>query len=314
MSEIPFTVLVTGGAGFIGSHVAEAYLNAGLKVVIVDNLSTGQLDNVPTKAKFYQADICDAKELEKIFQKEKPDIINHHAAQIDVRLSITNPAEDAKTNILGGIQLLELSQKFRVKKWIYGTTGGALYGEVPNKPAQENSSIEPISPYGTSKYCLEKYLALYGHLYGLKYTILRYANVYGPRQIPEAEGGVIAIFTNAMLQGKELTIFGDGHQKRDFVYVEDVAKANLLSLNSADQKIINIGTAKATSIQALFNILKKELKYQGYPKFASKRAGEIYRSVLDIEQAKKVLRWEPDHPINTGLQKTIAWARKRLVL
>lgn len=305
-------ILVTGGAGFIGSHVAQAYCDEGFSVVVVDNLSTGRKENIPPQALFYKADISDAKALEEIFKKEKPQVVNHHAAQIDVRESVAHPEYDSQINILAGISLLELSRKYGCKKWIYASTGGALYGEVPNLPAKESTPIEPISPYGTSKYCLEKYITLYGRLYGLQYTILRYANVYGPRQIPKAEGGVVAVFINAMMQNNPVTIFGDGDQQRDFVYVEDVANANLLSLHGADQKIINIGTGGTTSVRTLFNLLKKELQYPGAPKFAPKRPGEIVRSVLDPGLAKKLLHWEPSNALNTGLQKTIDWAQKGL--
>ncbi len=304
-------ILITGGAGFIGSHAAQAYCDEGFQVVVVDNLNSGKEENIPSQAKFYRADITDAAAIEKIFQKEKPEAVNHHAAQIDVRESVANPEKDAQINILGGIVLLELSRKYGVQKWIYASTGGALYGEVPNQPAKESAAVEPLSPYGASKYCLEKYIALYGKLHGLNYTILRYANVYGPRQIPKAEGGVVAVFIDTLLQNKAPVIFGDGDQKRDFVYVEDAAKANLLAFQRADHQIINIGTGQATGIQALFNLLKKELKYQGYPKFAPKRPGEIYRSVLDPERAKKVLRWEAAHSLSAGLQKTIRWAQNK---
>lgn len=306
-SDTKQKILITGGAGFIGSHVAEAYLNAGHKVVIVDNLSTGRSANVPPQAHFYRTDIGNLTAMEKIFKKERPNILNHHAAHIDVRTSINQPNLDAKINILDGLGLLELSRKYGIQKWIYSSTGGALYGEVPKGKAKENTPIHPISPYGTSKYCLEKYLELFGRLYRLKYTILRYANVYGPRQIPKAEGGVVALFIQTMLTQKNPTIFGEGNQKRDFVYVEDVAQANLKALNNRAQGSINIGTGLATSVLELFALLKKELGFKGNPKFAPKRTGEIFRSVVAIAKAKKTLHWEPHISLTAGLSKTLAW-------
>lgn len=302
-------ILITGGAGFIGSHVAEAYLKAGYPVVIVDNLSTGKKENIPSQARFYQADVGDGKTMEKIFRKEKPAVVNHHASQIDVRFSVENPAEDARQNILGGLSLLDLSVKEGVQKWIFASTGGALYGEVPKEKAKENTAVHPVSPYGTSKYCLEKYLELYAKLHPLSYTILRYANVYGPRQIPKAEGGVVAVFIQAMLAQKNPTLFGDGDQKRDFVYVKDVAQANLKALNSRAQGPINIGTGLTTTILELFALLKKELKFKGNSKFAPKRPGEIYRSVLENELARKILAWSPQTELRAGLRETIRWQK-----
>lgn len=310
-------ILLTGGAGFIGSHVAECYLNEGWEVVIVDDLSTGKEKNIPAGALFYKADICDASAMEKIFRKEKPAVVNHHAAQIDVRFSVAHPEEDARKNILGGLGLLELSRKYGVQKWIYASSGGALYGEVPNEPARENTLIQPLSPYGTSKYCLEKYIELYFQLYQLNTTILRYANVYGPRQIPKAEGGVVARFVDRMSQKERPTIFGDGNQERDFVYVEDIARANVLALPQGERErpsIINIGTGKTTTINTLFQLLKKELNFQENPIFGPKRPGEIFRSVLDGNLAEKRLGWGPSISLNEGLRKTIHWTRTLPVL
>ncbi len=302
-------ILVTGGAGFIGSNVVNAYLKKGHRVVIVDNLSTGKLKNIPKKAKFYKADICDFKTLEKIFKKEKFNIVNHHAAQIDVRASLARPQWDAKINILGGMNLLELCHKYRVKKFIYGSTGGALYGEMGKNPPDENSLIRSLSPYGVSKYCLERYLLLYQTLYGLPFTVLRYSNVYGPRQNPLGEGGVIAIFIHSFLTGKTPTIFGNGKQLRDFVFVEDVAKANLLALHRAPNKAINIGCGKTTSILQLFDILKEKFCSDIKPKWKPARRGEILKSGLHIDTAKRVLRWYPSHTLKEGLTKTIFWQK-----
>lgn len=302
-------ILLTGGAGFIGSHVAQAYLEAGHPVVIVDNLSTGKKENIPPQAEFYQADIGDLAAMEEIFKKERPVVVNHHAAQIDVRFSVARPVADAKTNILDGIQLLELSKKRGVQKWIFASTGGALYGETPAVGAAEETAIRPVSPYGVSKFCLENYLEFYGRSYSLQYAILRYANVYGPRQIPEAEAGVVAIFTGCLMKGKIPTIYGDGRQQRDFVYVEDVAQANLKALNLAANSTVNIGSGKGTTVLELLLLLQKELKSDLSPKFASPRLGEIFRSVVDNSHAQKALGWRPQTSLAEGLKKTIAWQK-----
>src|SRR3989344_4759183 len=290
--------LVTGGAGFIGSHVSQRYLNQGHQVVIIDNLSTGREDNIPKGAKFYKADISDLKTLETIFKEEKLDVVNHHAAQ-----------KDATINIVGGINLLELSKKQGVKKFIYAATGGALYGEASQGPSQENSPINPISHYGVSKYCLEHYIDLCSRLYNINFTILRYANVYGPRQNPLGEAGVIAIFIHAMLDGKNPMIYGDGEQLRDYVYVEDIAKANLMALSSGDKMTINLGTGKTTSVNKLFQILGEVLNFKGKPQFKPKRGGEIFRSVLDVGLAKNVFHWNAEVSLQKGLENTVAWQR-----
>ncbi|MDO8526353.1 MAG: NAD-dependent epimerase/dehydratase family protein [Deltaproteobacteria bacterium] len=302
-------ILITGGAGFIGSNVAEAYLNAGHKVVIVDNLSTGKRENVPAKARFYQADICDASALEKIFDEEKVEIVNHLAAQADVRISVSNPGQDARVNIIGGLNLLELCQKRQVSKIIYSGTGGALYGETLQNSPTEDFSVDPFSHYGVSKYALELYIRLYAHLYKLNYTILRYANVYGPRQNPFGEAGVVAIYIHSMLENKSPLIFGDGKQLRDYVYVGDVAQANLKALDCPPDKTINIGSGVTTSVNTLFEILKKETGFKGQPQYEPKRAGEIQKSSLDASLAKKILGWKPTVSIKEGLQKTLAWQK-----
>ena len=334
MANSKHKIVVTGGAGFIGSHVAQVYCDAGLEVVVIDNLSSGKKENIPAAAKFYKADICDAKAMGAIFEKEKPTVVNHHAAQIDVQTSIANPAEDAQINICGGLNLLELSRKHGVEQWIYASSGGALYGEIKNAAATETAAVNPISPYGISKYGLEKYIELYGRLYNLNYSILRYANVYGPRQIAKAEGGVVAIFIQNILKGEAPTIYGDGNQSRDYVFVEDVAEANVqalphhlfpdrrpalrakqvVGLKNREKKIINIATGVEASILGLFDSLKKELKFHGNPKFAPQRPGEIVRSLLDPSLAKRILNWEATASLKEGLQKTIAWTRSFYML
>lgn len=303
-------ILVTGGAGFIASNVVDAYLDAGHDVIIVDNLSTGNRANLPKKAKFYEADVCNLNDLEKIFEKEKCDIVSHHAAQIDVRLSLEKPQEDAKINIGGGINVLEMCRKYKIKKLIYAGTGGALYGDMKNeKPSDEKTPVLSLSHYGTSKYALELYIQLYARLYALNYTILRYANVYGPRQNPKGEAGVVAIFINAMLDDKTLSIYGDGEQLRDYVYVKDVAQANLLALNKGQNETINIGSGKATSVNQLFDLLKKDLKFGKVAEHKPQRTGEIGKSCLNVEYAKKVLDWGPQSTMEQGLKETIVWQK-----
>ncbi len=248
-------VLLTGGAGFIGSHVADSYLHSGFEVVIIDNLSSGNLQNLPQGAKFYLLDICSA-ELEKVFTVEKPDIVNHHAAQISVTISARNPILDARINSRGLLNVLESSVRHRVKKFIFISSGGAIYGETEVMPTPEDYPPRPLSPYGIHKHLGESYLRFYTHQYGLDYLVLRYANVYGPRQNPLGEAGVAAIFINDLISGKTPTIYAypehwDG-MTRDYVYVEDIARANLSASESGTGEIMNIGTGIATTTGAQY--------------------------------------------------------------
>ena len=249
-------ILVTGGAGFIGSHVVDAYLAQGHDVVVVDNLSTGRKANLNPDATFYQADIR-GSELEGIFAREEPQIVNHHAAQVDVRRSVADPIFDADVNVTGTLNLLECARHHGVEKVIYISTGGAVYGEPEYLPCDEAHPIRPLAPYGVSKHTVEHYLFLYRHNHGLPYTILRYPNVYGPRQDPYGEAGVVAIFTKQLLQGEQATIYGDGFQERDFVYVGDCAWANVLALTAGENDIYNLASGEGTTINALFALLKE---------------------------------------------------------
>lgn len=305
-------ILVTGGAGFIGSNIADACIREGHEVVIVDNLSTGSEKNVPKEAVFYKTDICDCEALEKIFKKESPEVVNHHAAQIDVRASVVHPQKDAEINIIGIINLLEMARTYGVSRVVYAGTGGALYGEMQGPPPDEKTPVFPLSHYGVSKYCGEHYCSLYSRLYNLNTVQFRYANVYGPRQNLLGEAGVVAIFTNALLSGKIPTIYGDGTQVRDFIHVEDVATANLLALSKGEGATINIGTGKRTSINELFELFKKETGFEGEAKKAPPRAGEILQSGLDIRHAKEVLDWSPKVSLREGLKKTLTWARREI--
>lgn len=309
VTETP-KILVIGGAGFIGSHVAERYLKSGWEVAIVDNLFTGKKENIPSKAKFYPIDILDKKKLETVFKEENPSIINHHAAQIDIRTSLKDPGFDASVNVLGTIYLLELAVKYKLKKFIFASTGGALYGEAQQKPSVEEDPVYPFSHYAVSKFCAEQYIRLYSRLYGLSHTILRYGNVYGPRQNPQGEAGVNAIFIHALLSKQTPTIFGDGEQIRDYVYVEDVAEANVKAASGGDGETINIGTGETTTVNQLFSHLKEILRFEGNARFEPKRAGEIFCSRLSVKKAEKILGWKPSVSLGEGLKKTCLWQKE----
>ena len=303
-------ILVTGGAGFIGSHVADLLVKEGHSVVIVDNLSSGSKDNINPRAKFYHQDLGNWQEIEKIFLEEEPEIVYHLAAQIDVRKSVENPAEDARINILNSINLLELCRKNNVKHFIFSSTGGAIYGEDAGLPTKEGEKESPISPYGIAKLAIEKYLHFYWKVYNLKYTCLRYSNVYGPRQGMNGEAGVISIFLNKMFRNETPVIFG-GIQTRDFVFVEDVARANLLALQDAKSDTYNIGTGKEIDVISLFSKLNTYFKNNFVPEFREMRAGEQLKSCLDYEYIKTSLGWETKISLNDGMDRTYCWFLKQ---
>ncbi len=299
-------ILVTGGAGFIGSNVVDAYIEAGHEVAVLDNLSTGKKENLNPQAKFYQLDLRD-KNLEKVVLEFSPDIINHHAAQIDVRKSVTDPIFNADVNELGSLNLLNAAVKAKVKKVIFASTGGAIYGEIKDKKgADENHPQDPISPYAITKRSVEMYLHAYKVNQKLEFTVVRYGNVYGPRQDPLGEAGVIAIFCGRMLKDQECTIYGDGKQLRDYVYVKDVAEVNLLALEKGDGEIFNVGTGEGTSVNELYKHLSEVFEFAKKAQYAPPRAGELFRSVLNCEKAHK-LGWEAKTNIRSGLEKTLAW-------
>lgn len=305
-------ILITGAAGFIGSHVADRYLELGHRVIIIDNLVTGREENIPARAQFYKMDICDEK-IADVFQKEKPVIVNHHAAQMDVRKSVSNPIYDARVNVLGGLNLLQNCIKFGVQKFIFASTGGAIYGEQDYFPADEQHPLRPLSPYGITKLTTEKYLYFYQQSYGLTYTILRYANVYGPRQNPHGEAGVVAIFSERLLSGKQPIINGDGLQTRDYVYVEDVVEANELVLEKGDNKIYNIGTGIETSVVQLYKYIVSASGIHMTEVYGPAKPGEQKRSLLSSEFIWKDLGWKPTTPLELGIPKTIQFFKKRIV-
>ena len=296
-------ILVTGGAGFIGSHVADAFIEQGHEVVIVDNLSMGRMENVNPRAKFFKMNIQDA-DIVELFEQEKFDVVNHHAAQMDVRLSVADPIFDAKNNILGTINLLQAAVKNSVKKIIFISSGGAIYGEHDYFPADEQHPTRPLSPYGITKLTGEKYVQFYHHVYGLKFVILRYANVYGPRQNPKGEAGVVAIFSSRMLNGKQATINGDGLQTRDYVFVGDVVNANLKALQYNKNDYFNIATGIETNVNELFHQLNHLMNANTKEVHGPAQPGEQLRSVLNIQKAKKLLNWTPQVLINDGLAQT----------
>jgi UDP-glucose 4-epimerase len=296
-------ILVTGGAGFIASQIADAFINEGHEVHIIDNLSTGFEKNINPKAHFIKSDISSSSILE-IFGKEKFDVVNHHAAQIDVRKSVNDPIFDANTNILGTINLLQACIKTGVKKFMFASTGGAVYGEQEYFPADENHPTNPVSPYGITKLTIEKYLFFYKIEYGLNHTILRYANVYGPRQNPFGEAGVVAIFANKLLKKENPIINGEGKQTRDYVFVEDVVKANVTTLSSKSSDIFNVGTGIETSVNELFKKLNSISGGNAVEKHGPAPKGEQSRSVITSEKLFKEFKWKPSIKIDEGLKKT----------
>lgn len=304
-------ILVTGGAGFIASQVADAFIAEGNDVFIIDNLSTGFEKNINPKATFINEDIG-AKNLINLFEKEKFDVINHHAAQMDVRRSVADPEFDATTNIIGTINLLQCSIKTGVKKFMFASTGGAVYGEQKYFPADEEHITFPLSPYGISKLAVEKYLHFYHAQYHLNYSILRYANIYGPRQNPFGEAGVVAIFTSKLLKGEQPIINGSGEQTRDYVFVGDVVKANTIALKDPASDIYNIGTSKETNVNELYNLINKIIGKGQIEKHGPAAAGEQMRSVITSDKLYKKFNWRPSTTIEEGLQKTVDYFKSNL--
>jgi UDP-glucose 4-epimerase len=308
-------VLVTGGAGFIGSHVAEAYLEEGWEVVVLDDLSRGHEKNVPKAARFVRADIR-SSEARALAATGKFDVLNHHAAQIDVRVSVDRPAFDAEINVVGLANLLDGAGEGGVRRVIFASSGGVVYGDPAVVPTPETAPKLPVSPYGVSKLSGEHYLRALGALRGFEGVAMRYANVFGPRQDPKSEAGVVSIFVSRLLDGQKLTVFGDGRQTRDYVFVKDVARANVLASsvelpasNEFDAPAFNIATARETSVIELARTVAKVMGKTPELEFAPPRPGELFRSSLDIGKAKSVLGWAPTWTFENGLPLLVDWFR-----
>lgn len=298
-------VLVTGGAGFIGSHITDALVEKGIETIVVDNLITGSKRNINAKANFYEISILD-KNLAGVFKTERPDVVIHEAAQTDVSRSLREPQYDARVNILGSINLLKNCIRYSVKKIIYASSC-AIYGTPQYLPVDEKHPLNSISPYGVSKQTVEKYLYAYHEIYGLNYCALRYSNVYGPRQNPYGESGVVAIFANLMLNDIRPKIYGDGGKTRSYVYVGDIVKANILAFNANKSGIYNIGTTEETTDRCIFDIISRTCSYNKEPEYVDERPGEIKRMCLYVGKAKNELGWMPETRLEEGIAKTVEY-------
>ncbi len=301
-------VLVTGGAGFVGSHVVEALRRAGHRVAVVDVLTSGREEFVPAGVPLYRVDVA-SPALEEVFQEERPEAVCHHAAQASVAVSVREPLRDAYTNVLGTLNVLDCCVRHGVRRVVFASTGGAIYGEPERLPVSEDHPARPVSPYGVHKLCAEHHLAAYGRLHGLPWVALRYGNVYGPRQDPYGEAGVVAIFCVAMLHGAQPVIFGDGSHTRDYVYVSDVAHANLVALEREAEGVFNVGTGVETSTRRIFDLLRAATGYRGEPRYGPPRPGDVRRICLDSTRAERALGWQASVDLEEGIARTVAWFR-----
>jgi len=304
-------ILVTGGAGFIGSNIVDRYIKDGHTVAIVDNLSSGKEENINPDAKFYHQDITDSS-LTKVFEDFRPEIVNHHAAQVDVRKSVEDPIFDTKVNVLGCVNILKCARTSGVKRIIFASSGGVIYGETENKLPTEESPANPISPYGVAKLASEYYIKCYNAIHGISYAILRYGNVYGLRQDPYGEAGVVAIFGRKMLKNEQLEIYGDGEQERDFIYVRDVAEVNRLCIGRTDNFVLNVGTGDTTSVNRLFAQIKKLTAYEHEPVYKPERPGELKKSSLNVGRIRRTLGWKHSYSLNDGLGDYLRCLKKTM--
>lgn len=298
--------LVTGGAGFIGSHLVDRLISEGYRVAIVDDLTAGKIQNLNPAAIFYHVDITHTG-VEEILVREQPDLIFHLAARVSVTSSAQNPVDNAEVNIVGTLKLLEAARKIGLEKIIFASTGGAIYGDPEENPCDEKTPIEPVSPYGLSKHVGEQYIDLFHRLYRLNYTNLRYGNVYGPRQDAFGEAGVIPIFIQAMLNGERPRIYGDGDQERDFIYVDDVVEANIKAIHGGHNRTMNIGTGIGTSVNRLYEILKENLAFHHDAEQRPRRHGDVHKIFLDCREALEHLGWSPSTSLEEGLRKTVEY-------
>jgi UDP-glucose 4-epimerase len=301
-------ILVTGGAGFIGSHLVDGFLREGHEVQVLDDLSSGQRSNLPSAVPLHVMDIRDPK-VKDLFEQYRPEVLCHHAAQLDVRKSVADPMFDADVNIVGTLRLLEYCRSTNTRRVLFASTGGAIYGEQDEFPARDAHPERPVSPYGVAKLSVERYLHFYRVQYGFQPACMRYANVYGPRQNAQGEGGVVAIFASMLLGGKTPTIYGSGEQTRDFVYVEDIVNANLAALKHNLVGSYNVGTSVETNVNQLYALMAKAVGTSSKANYSAARPGETQRSVLDASKLSQATGWRPQTPINDGLQKTCDYFR-----
>lgn len=298
-------VLVTGGAGFIGSHLVDALLDAGHETITIDNLATGDRKNLRPEVRFYEADIRDAEAVNALFEHERPEVLIHQAAQLDVRRSVADPGYDADVNIVGTLRLLQAGLEHGLRKVLFASSGGAIYGDTEVIPTPETNPTAPISPYGVSKLSIEHYLHYYHEIHGLPYVALRYANVYGPRQNPHGEAGVISIFAERLLRGEAATIYGDGENTRDYVFVGDVVAANLGALASDKIGAYNVGTGIETTVNTIFQRINELTEAGAEERHGEAKAGEQRRSCLNWELARQDLGWTPKVSLDEGLARTV---------
>ena len=305
-------IALTGGAGFVGSHIAEAYLEAGHRVVVFDNLSTGRRANVPKGASLHEVDLH-SREFERLLRELQPEVVNHHAAQASVKVSTGDPVRDLEANGGGTARVVSLAADIGVRKIIYSSSGGTVYGEPRSLPVTEAESIKPQSPYGLSKWVGEQYIHLFSQQHGIDYTILRYSNAFGPRQDPYGEAGVVAIFTARMLAGTPCTIDGDGEQRKDYLYVGEVARANVLALNAGSHGTFNIGSGVGTSVNEIFSALQRATGYTIAPRNGPPRPGDVRNFWLNCSRAKEGLGWEPQVSFDEGIHRTVASFRAEAI-
>ncbi len=303
-------ILVTGGAGFIGSHIVDAYIDLGHQVAVLDDLSSGRQENLNPKAEFFKMDIQDGR-LEGIFEQNRFDVVNHHAAQMDVRRSVAEPRFDAQVNVLGTLNILENCVKFGTRKFVFASTGGAVYGEQDYFPADEEHATWPISPYGITKLACEKYLFYYKQVHDLTSVILRYANVYGPRQNPHGEAGVVAIFAERFLNGEQPVVNGDGKQTRDYIFVDDLVRLNVRALDHDQSDVFNAGTGIESDVNTLYRQIRTAAASNVEEFHGPAKAGEQLRSCLTAAKAERLLGWKPEVDLNEGIERTVDYFRSR---
>jgi UDP-glucose 4-epimerase len=303
-------ILVTGGAGFIGSHVADRYIELGHEVAVLDDLSSGKRENVNPRAKLFRMSLLDER-LAGAFDEFRPEAVSHHAAQVNVRRSVDAPEFDATVNVVGSVRLFQAAAAHGCGKVIYASSGGACYGDPPKLPAREDTPVRPLCPYGVSKYAAEKYLQLYGALNGLRFTVLRYANVYGPRQDSHGEAGVVAIFSELLLEGKAPTIFGDGTKTRDYVFVSDIVQANVLALDGGDGGVYNVGAGREVSDDEIFAAVRDAVGVKIEPVHSEFRAGEVRRIALDASRIRDEFGWRPRVALEQGVPKAVEFYRAK---